>query len=303
MQTVVAIGKFEGVHRGHQTIISRLTAEARKRVARSVVLTFTHNPLRVLAPEECPKELMSPAQRVETLTGIGVDEVVMLPFTVEFAALSPEEFVRTELVEKLHAVHVIVGDDFRFGAKASGTPDLLTRLGKQYGFTVEVIDEIADEQHGRVSATAIREALAAGDVTLAEQLLGAPHRIRGRVVHGDARGRELGFPTANLGPSPGDTRLEGLVPADGVYAGAAHVAGAHYTAAISVGNNPTFTPEGESKVEAYLLDMNGDIYGETIELEFFELLRPTQSFDGVEPLLAAMHRDVQRTRQIAQARR
>ena len=296
--SVVAIGKFEGVHLGHQTIIGRLIAEAETRGERSFAFTFMNNPLSVLAPERCPKPLMSPEQRAETLLGMGVDEVVMVDFDERFAAQTPEEFVRDELALRTQATHVIVGDDFRFGAKAEGTPEILTELGETYGFTVEIIDEIADAELGRISSSRIREALSEGDVERAAQLLGAPHWVRGRVVHGDARGRELGFPTANLGPREGETRVEGFVPQDGVYAGFAHVAGSSYTAAISVGNNPTFTPDADSRVEAFLLDMQADLYGQDMVIEFTHRLRPMLKFDGIDKLLEAMHADVHEVRKL-----
>lgn len=296
---VVAIGKFEGVHRGHQRIIGRLIDEARTRDAKAITFTFTNNPLSVLAPERCPKALMSPEQRAEILLAMGVDEVVMVDFDERFAEQSPEAFVRDELVGRTGAVHVIVGDDFRFGKNAQGTPQVLTQLGEQYGFSVEVIDEVADEDLGRISSSRIREALDEGDVELAARLLGVPHQVRGVVVEGDARGRELGFPTANLGAREGSAQIEGFVPADGVYAGIAYVRGKQYTAAISVGNNPTFTPDADSRVEAFLLDMDDDLYGAEIVVEFTHRVRPMRSFDSVEALIETMQDDVERVRALA----
>ena len=300
-RAVVAIGKFEGVHLGHQTLIARLTEEAAARDASAVVFTFTNNPLSVLDPGNCPKPLMSPDQRAETLLAMGVDEVIMVNFTDRFAAQTPEEFVRDELAGHTNAEHVIVGDDFRFGARAQGTPAVLAELGKKHGFTVEIIDEVADPELGRISSSSVREALADGDVEHATRMLGSAHAVRGIVVRGDARGRDLGFPTANLGPREGCALVEGFVPADGVYAGIAHVAGGEYLAAISVGNNPTFTPDAESRVEAYLLDFSGDIYGEDIVIEFTDRLRPMLTFDGIDGLLAEMRRDVERVRELAAA--
>lgn len=203
--SVVAIGKFEGVHRGHQQIIESLLKAAKRDGLTSVVLTFANNPLSVLQPEACPDPLMSPAQRKEALQARGVQEVFMIPFTVEFAEVSAERFITDYLVAELNAKHVIVGDDFRFGKGAEGTPELLRQAGLNHGFTVEVIAEVIaqvqDSHIGRISSTAIREAVQAGDVQLAAELLGHPHAVRGVVVHGEARGRELGVPTANVGPA------------------------------------------------------------------------------------------------------
>lgn len=298
MSTVVAIGKFEGVHLGHQRILTRLTEEAARRGAVPAVFTFTNNPLSFLAPDRCPRAVMSPEQRREALHAFGVEQVVMVPFDEALANLTPEAFVDEYLVRQLHAKHIIVGDDFRFGVNASGNPDVLTTLGETRGFTVEVIGEVADPELGRISSTRVREALAEGDIDEAVKLLGHPHRVRGVVVHGDARGRDLGFPTANLGPKPGSDTVEGFIPADGVYAGIATVDGAAYAAAISVGNNPTFTPEADSRVEAFLLDMSGDLYGKDIELRFIHRIRPMLTFSGIDELLEAMHEDVRITREL-----
>lgn len=294
--TVVAIGKFEGVHRGHQKILQRLNAVAQDNNYKSVVLTFENNPLSVLRPEACPLPLMSPRQREEALIGRGVQEVFMIPFTKDLASQTPEEFVQTYLVHKLHAKHVIVGDDFRFGSEASGDSKTLEAIGKEHNFTVEVIAEVTDAEAGRVSSTQIREELSKGNVAFAAKLLGHMHSVRGIVVQGDARGRELGFPTANLGPESGTKNLEGMVPADGVYAGYAKVGKNSYPAAISVGNNPTFTPTGQSRVEAFLLDFSGDLYGQTIEVLFAAYIRPTLTFNSVEDLVAQMHTDVESCR-------
>lgn len=302
---VVAIGKFEGVHRGHQHILERLHASAirvgtTQRPARTVVFTFTNNPLSLLAPAACPKPVMSPRQRRETMEAFGIDEVDMVDFDERMANLSPEEFVRTYLVGRHRAKHVIVGSDFRFGKGAAGTPEVLRELGATYGFTVEVVADVVDAEHGRVSSTLIREALDAGDVVRAARLLGRPHRVRGVVTHGDARGRDLGFPTANVGPAAGEGRIEGLIPADGIYAGTVTVAGTTYDAAISVGNNPTFTPDADSRVEAFIIDFDGDIYGEAIEVAFTERIRDMLPFESVDALIDEMRLDVERVRALRQ---
>lgn len=295
---VVAIGKFEGVHRGHQHILHKLVEVAAEREADAVVLTFTNNPLSYLHPEICPEPVMSPSQRREALMEFGLEGVLMIPFDARIAQLSSEKFVHEYLVTQMGASHVIVGDDFKFAAQASGTPEVLAQLGKKYGFTVEVIDEVADPVFGRISSSRVREALAEGDVEQAAQLLGKPHRMRGVVVHGDARGRDLGFPTANLGPHKNATHVEGFVPADGVYGGYATVKGETRVAAISVGNNPTFTPNEVKRVEAYLLDTDENLYGEDIELSFIARIRRTLTFEGIEQLIEAMHHDIERVRKL-----
>lgn len=296
--TVVGIGKFEGVHRGHRVILDRILATAHEFSVAAVAFTFTNNPLCLLDPDRCPKPVMSPAQRWEALIASGIDDVFMVDFDEQLASLTPESFVQLYLRDTLNARHVIVGDDFRFGARAAGTPEVLRELGVQYGFTVEVIIEVADQQLGRVSSSRVREALAQGEVRDAARLLGNHHVVRGTVVHGDARGRLLGFPTANLGPNPGDTEVEGFVPADGVYAGFATINGREHRTAISVGNNPTFTADAEPRVEAYLLDFEGDLYGKTIELCFVDRVRGMEQYDSVDALVEQMHTDVAQTREV-----
>ena len=288
--TSVAIGKFDGIHRGHQAILARIRETAERDGLRPVVFTFENHPLSLLRPERCPVPLMSPAQRLDAFAEAGIHTCVMVEFDDAVASIPAEDFVREVLVERLHARHVILGADFRFGHGGAGDAALLRELGARHGFTVEVVDWVTDPGLGQVSSSRIREAVSAGDVEAAARMLGRPPAVRGEVVHGDARGRELGFPTANLGGT------EGLVPADGVYAGWAVRAGGRHAAAISVGNNPTFTPDEQSRVEAYLLDFDGDLYGERIELRFTARLRATERFDSLEALVAQMHADVAEAR-------
>ncbi|MEJ6489836.1 bifunctional riboflavin kinase/FAD synthetase [Leucobacter sp. USCH14] len=283
----VAIGKFDGLHLGHQAILGRMRTEARATGARSVAFTFANHPLSYLRPEACPRPLMSRAQRLEAIAGLGLDACVMVEFDAEFAAIPAEEFVVDVLVGRLNAKHILMGADFRFGHRGSGDGALLRELGEQHGFTAEVLDWVEDDEEGQVSSSRIREALGAGDVEGAGRMTGRPVAVRGEVVHGDARGRELGFPTANLGGT-----VEGLVPADGVYAGWAVLDGVAHPAAISVGNNPTFTPDEASRVEAYILDFSDDIYGRTLEIRFAHRLRGTERFDGLEALITQMNADV-----------
>lgn len=295
--SAVAIGKFDGVHRGHRAILDSLARESSTRALASVVFTFTNNPLSVLRPEVCPKPLASPEQRTDALAAAGVEHCLMVDFDLALSEIPATEFVERILVGLLNVKHVILGSDFRFGHYGKGDSELLRELGAVHDFTVEVVESVYDDEHGVVSSSRIREAVTAGDVALAEMMLGRPYSVRGIVVHGDARGRELGFPTANLGAAHGGT-VEGLVPADGVYAGAVTIDGVTHTAAISVGVNLTFDLEGEPRVEAFLLDFTGDLYGKRMEVRFAERIRPMLPFESVEALIARMHEDVAETRRI-----
>ncbi|WP_332307497.1 bifunctional riboflavin kinase/FAD synthetase [Leucobacter komagatae] len=291
--SVVAVGKFDGVHLGHRAIIGSLLRKAEADGLRSVVFTFANNPLSLLQPEACPQPLASRAQRLELVEAAGVDTCVMVEFDAAFSAIPAREFVERVLVEKLRVRHVLLGDDFRFGHRGLGDAALLRELGPQYGFTVEVVEAVGDDEVGAVSSTLIRNAVLGGDMVKAREMLGRCHAVRGEVVYGDARGRELGFPTANLGGE-----VEGLVPADGVYAGSVLIDGEERDAAISVGVNLTFEPEGEPRVEAYVLDFTGDLYGKQMEVRFAKRIREMLPFSSVDALIARMHEDVAETRDI-----
>lgn len=291
--STVAIGKFDGLHLGHQAILSRLLETARETDAQPVVFTFANNPLSFLRPETCPLPLMSREQRTEALADAGVENCVMVEFDEAFSRISAETFVERILVGQLHARHVIMGADFRFGHGGAGDADLLRRMSERLGFTVEVLSGVADPVAGLVSSTRVRQAILAGDAEMASRMLGRPVVVRGEVVHGDARGRELGFPTANLGG-----KIEGLVPSEGVYAGFVRINGRQYASAISVGNNPTFTPDEQSRVEAFLLDFDEDIYGETVEVLFTHRIRGMERFDSLESLVAQMEADVLLAREL-----
>lgn len=295
--SVIAIGKFDGVHLGHRALLARLHAVAAERGLEAAVFTFANNPLSLLSPERCPQSIMSREQRIEALAAAGVASCVMVEFDEALSSVPAEEFVRDLLVHRMRARMLIVGEDFRFGHRGSGDVSLLQRLGPELGFAVEVIGEVDDIELGRVSSSAIRDAILAGDVVTAERMLGRPVAVRGVVVHGDARGRELGFPTANLGAADG-AEIEGLVPADGVYAGWAIVRGERHPAAISVGVNLTFQPDGEPRVEAFLLDFEGDLYGQPIEVRFAQRLRGMVAFEGADALVARISADVEQTREL-----
>ena len=288
----VAIGKFDGLHLGHQAILRTLVEGARSARHPAVVLTFANNPLSLLRPERCPQPLMSRAQRLEGFAAAGVDDCVMIDFDEAVAAIPADDFVRDVLIGGLRARHVIMGANFRFGAGGAGDGALLAALGERYGFTAQQLDLVAADGTGQASSSRVRDAVLAGDVDAAAVMLGRAPAVRGEVVHGDARGREIGFPTANVGGE-----VEGLVPADGVYAGWAVIGdGEPRPAAISVGNNPTFTPEERSRVEAFLLDFSGDLYGQRIEVRFAHRLRGMERYDSLEALLEQMRADVTRTR-------
>lgn len=297
--SAVTIGKFDGVHTGHRAVIDRLRAVAAERRLTPTVITFDRNPLEVLAPEKCPASLVSNRQKLELLAETGIDASLMVTFDRVLADLPPEEFVHGILVDRLHAAAVLVGSDFRFGARGAGDVAMLTSLGARYGFTVELIDDVRPEHGRRVSSTWIRDLLAEGDVRHAAELLGTVPTVRGVVVHGAARGRELGFPTANLSPEN-----EGLIPADGVYAGwLTDDDGTRYPAAISVGNNPTFEGVPQKQVEAYVLDRELDLYDHTVDVAFAERIRGMVAYSGIEPLVAQIAADVDDARRILTAER
>lgn len=292
----IAVGKFDGLHRGHQAILQQLDRAADVDAStgnrsHTVVLTFANNPLSYLNPAVCPTALMSPTQRLEAFADAGVDACVMLQFDEALAQVTADAFVTDVLVDKLRAKHVVMGADFRFGHRGLGDGALLERLGRELGFSTELVAWVEDNGREQVSSSRVRAALAEGDVEAAHRMLGRPTVVRGGIVHGDARGRELGFPTANLG---GD--IEGFVPADGVYAGWVVIDDVRREAAISVGNNPTFTPHEQSRVEAFILDFDGDLYGKSMEVQFEHRLRGTVAFESLEALIDQMHADVVRTR-------
>ena len=291
--SVVTIGKFDGVHRGHRSVIDRIRGIAAADGMRAVVVTFDRNPLALLAPDRCPDALVSLRQKLELLATTGIDATVLLPFDRALASVPATEFVERVLVDTLGAKAVLVGRDFRYGARGAGDVKLLEDLGESFGFTVEVVDDVRPEGERRVSSTWIRELLAEGDVRHATELLGHAPTVSGIVVHGANRGRELGYPTANLSPES-----EGLIPGDGVYAGWLTDAGTRYPAAISVGNNPTFEGVPKKQVEAYVLDRDLDLYDHLVDIEFVERLRGMVAFTNIPDLIETIRGDVDRAREI-----
>lgn len=284
MESVVTIGVFDGVHLGHQALIEHNVEVARRFLMRSIVVTFDPNPLEVLRPAEAPTRLCSLDRRVELISALGVDDVKVLNFNHELAAMSPDAFIEEILLDQLDAQHVVIGHGFRFGRKAQGTTEDL----RGEGLIVDEYALVGGEQP--VSSTRIRAAIAGGDVRGAASLLSRPPGVEGVVVKGEQRGRALGFPTANLEHHP-----LVAIPADGVYAGAAVVGGRRLPAAISIGTNPTF--EGSRRtVEAYLLDFDGDLYGQWMRVEFVERLRGMIRFEKVDVLVEQMRADAEAVR-------
>jgi riboflavin kinase/FMN adenylyltransferase len=296
---VATIGVFDGVHLGHQQIIARARELAGERGLPTVLVTFTPHPSEVVRPGSHPGLLTTNTRKAELAEQLGVDVVAFLPFTPEFSHLSPEEFVHQVLVADLHAATVVVGDNFRFGHKAAGDIDTLALLGRRWGFAAEAVTLLTDDNHP-ISSTYIRSCVRAGDVAAAAHALGRPHRLDGVVVRGDQRGRDLGFPTANL-------RAESYaaVPADGVYAGrVARIDEWGNTrpepprlAAISVGTNPTFEGVHQS-VESFILDFDGDLYGQNLGVEFVHRLRGMERYDSIPALVTQMAADVEQTRRL-----
>jgi riboflavin kinase/FMN adenylyltransferase len=291
--SAVSIGKFDGVHAGHRAVIAELQSLAKRDGLASVVVTFDRHPLALLSPSHCPNALVSVDQKLELLAETGIDATLVLEFNEALSSLAPEEFIRGILVNALRARHVLVGRDFRYGARGAGDVALLQRLGETHGFEVHVIEDVKPDNEHRVSSTWIRELLSDGDIPAASALLGHIPTVRGVVVHGAARGRELGYPTANLSP-----QSEGLIPADGVYAGWLTDAGTRYPAAISVGNNPTFEGVPQKQVEAYVLDEEIDLYGHVVDVSFVERIRGMVAFTGIGPLIEQIADDVTRVRAI-----
>ncbi|WP_353950533.1 bifunctional riboflavin kinase/FAD synthetase [Knoellia sp. S7-12] len=296
---VVTLGNFDGVHRGHKAVLSRLIEIGRERGLPAVAVTFDPHPLAVLHPDRAPEIITPSSVRDDLLETTGLSGLLVLEFTKDFAQQSPEEFVKSTFVDGLQAKVVVVGVDTRFGYKNSGDVATLLELGRAHGFDVIALEDVGEGE--RWSSTSVRNALAEGDVAAAARVLGRPHRVVGTVVHGHHRGREMGYPTANLSPDSA-----GLVPAEGVYAGwltrldlEAGEPDRTMPSAISIGTNPTFDTMDRRTVEAYVLDRDDlDLYDERVVVEFVEHIRPTLRFDSIDDLLVAMSKDVEQCRAV-----
>jgi riboflavin kinase/FMN adenylyltransferase len=293
-RTAVVIGNFDGVHLGHQRVVRDARAAADAEGLRVVAVTFDPHPMAVLRPEHAPTTITDLETRAELLRAAGVDDVVALPFDRDVASWSPHEFAERVLARALRAVVVVVGANFRYGSRASGDVETLTASGEELGFRVVGVPLDGGPQVW--SSTYVRTCLATGDVAGAAQALGRPFLVRGVVVRGDQRGRQLGFPTANV-----PTSTVTAAPADGVYAGWLRRldTGERFPAAISVGTNPTFDGERERRVESYVLDRDDlQLYDVEVEVSFVDRIRGMVRFDGVEALVETMRDDVRRARQI-----
>ncbi len=297
--SVVTIGNFDGVHLGHHAVLRLVVARAHEQGLRAVAVTFDPHPLAVLHPDRAPAPLSTTDHKLQLLAAAGLDAVLVVPFTHELALWSPRRWIEV-VVDTLGAKEVVVGRDTRFGHGNSGDIETLRELGTELGFAVTTVPDLGGSgQQRRWSSTWVRELVGSGEVAAAAEVLGRPHRMTGEVVHGDARGRDLGYPTANLA-----TESVGAVPADGVYAGWLVRAGVdgepgeRLPAAISVGTNPTFDGQVR-RVEAYVLDRDDlELYGEIVALEFVERLRATLKFDGIDDLIRQMALDVTRCREV-----
>ena len=289
----VALGTFDGVHAGHQLVIGTALKVARERGLTATVVTFDHHPLAVVDPAHQPRLLTPPAVKEELIAALGVDELVVLHFDAALAALPAETFCGSVLAGGLRAAAVAVGENFTFGARGAGTPATLSACGRRLGFETIVVPLL--QAHGKpISSSRIRRLLHDGRLPEVRAILGRPPRLVGVVVHGDKRGRTLGFPTANIEAHTGM-----IFPGRGVYAACARVRDRWYRAAVNVGHNPTFLHPGDEtafvRIEAYLLDFADEAYGSEMVVDFLAKLRDEQTFPGPEALVARMHDDVART--------
>ncbi|MDQ2707342.1 MAG: bifunctional riboflavin kinase/FAD synthetase [Actinomycetota bacterium] len=291
-RSVITVGVFDGVHRGHQRLINRAVAVAAERELPSVLITFDPHPTEVLRPGRHPAQLTTLRRRAGLVAELGIAACCVLPFSAELARMSADEFVHEVLVERLHAAAVLVGNNFIFGHGARGDVSLLRQLGQRFGFAAEGVELITDPVGTGItySSTYIRSCIDGGDVRAAADALGRPHRVEGVVVRGDQRGRAMGFPTANLS-LPQFT----AIPADGVYAAWFVHGKRELPAAVSIGTNPTFSGR-QRTVEAYVLDIDEDFYGHRVALDFVARLRGQIRFDGVPALVEQMTRDVDQLR-------
>lgn len=285
---VLAVGIFDGVHAGHQQIIA--TA---KHLGEVTVMTFDPHPTSVVAPERTPSQLISVKDRIELLKQAGATYVEVVNFNKDFSQLSPDQFIEDVLLGRFKAEHVVIGENFNFGFKAQGSPEYLSEVGPKYGFGVSIV-KLQEERGSTISSTRIRSLIIDGEIERANELLTRRFYLKGPVVHGEKRGREIGYPTANLGLTPLAT-----IPADGVYAGWLSVSESRWAAAISIGTNPTFPGVRGRQVEAYAIDQVGlDLYDQEAKIEFGFRLRDTLKFDGLAPLLEQMKKDCDQAREL-----
>jgi len=306
---VLTIGVFDGVHRGHAEIIARAVKAGRARGVPIVLMTFDPHPMEVVFPGSHPAQLTTLARRAELVEELGVDVFLVVPFTPDFMKLTPDRYIHELLVERLHVVEVVVGENFTFGKKATGNVDTLRKAGERLGFAVDGVSLVAEQHQSETvtfSSTYVRACVDAGDVVAATEALGRPHRVEGVVVRGDGRGKGLGYPTANVAPP-----MHSAIPADGVYAAwftvlgrgsgtGSVVPGERHLAAVSVGTNPTFSGRTRT-VEAFVLDTSADLYGQHVAVDFVARIRGQKKFASVDDLIEAMGRDTGKARTILDA--
>jgi riboflavin kinase/FMN adenylyltransferase len=295
---VVTIGVFDGVHRGHQELINHAVKAGRSRGVPAVLMTFDPHPMEVVFPGSHPAQLTTLTRRAELVEELGIDVFLVMPFTTDFMKLTPDRYIHELLVEHLHVVEVVVGENFTFGKKAAGNVDTLRKAGDRFGFAVQGMSLVSEHHQNEditFSSTYIRSCVDAGDVVAATEALGRPHRVEGVVVRGEGRGMVLGFPTANVAPP-----MYSAIPADGVYAAWFTVPGERYQAAVSVGTNPTFSGRTRT-VEAFVLDTSADLYGQHVAVDFVARIRGQEKFDRIEELVATMGDDTERARTILSA--
>ena len=303
---VVTIGVFDGVHRGHAELINHAVKAGRSRGIPTVLMTFDPHPMEVVFPGSHPAQLTTLTRRAELVEEMGVDVFLVMPFTSDFMKLTPDRYIHELLVERLHVVEVVVGENFTFGKKAGGNVPMLRKAGERFGFAVEGMSLVSEQNRDEsvtFSSTYIRSCVDAGDVVAADEALGRPHRVEGVVVRGDGRGKGLGFPTANVAPP-----MYSAIPADGVYAAWFTVLGhgpvmgtvtpgERYQAAVSVGTNPTFSGRTRT-VEAFVLDTQADLYGQHVAVDFVARIRGQEKFGSIDELVVAMEADTARARSI-----
>lgn len=312
---VLTIGVFDGVHRGHVELIASAVKAGRARGVPTVLMTFDPHPMEVVFPGSHPAQLTTLTRRAELAEELGIDVFLVMPFTTDFMKLTPDRYIHELLVERLHVLDVVVGDNFTFGKKAAGNVSTLRKAGERFGFAVESVSLVAEHHQSETvtfSSTYIRACVDAGDVVAAAEALGRCHRVEGVVVRGDGRGRHLGYPTANVAPP-----MHSAIPADGVYAAwftvlgqttspggpdtGSVLPGERYPAAVSVGTNPTFSGRTRT-VEAYVLDTSADLYGQHVAVDFVSRIRGQRKFDSTDALIAAIGRDVEKARALLATR-
>ena len=290
LKTVVTMGNFDGIHLGHQALVGNAVAEAKQWRTKSVVFTFEPHPLKLLAPERAPRMIVNRQDKIDMLQALGVDVIIVQTFDHRFANIEAEDFVRRYLLERLNLSKIWLGRDLRFGRARQGDAEDLIRWGSELGFSVGIVEPILI-QGKRISSSRIRQLIEQGRVDEVQPMLGRYHFISGTVVSGHRRGRNMGFPTANLAAATE------LLPQDGIYATVLELQDHHWLSVSSVGHNPTFG-QGSRTVEAYILDFTQDIYGEPVKLSFVQRIREERRFAQIEELVTQMHEDVQAARAI-----